>query len=174
MNQETTWSALLASCRQWLQPCEFRIEAAAWPSEAWRSLERWAQMPVAPAPSVEDPLRTQAEQRERERFLADLATVAWRLRRRMLEPGTDRPKEALRREFRDVEAVWDVLAAAGVRVVDHTGQPFDPGQRLEVAGQFETPGLARSRVQDTVKPTVYLGDRHVQAGVVLVENPAPA
>lgn len=166
-----TLASLLEAGRQWLQPREFRIEAVPLPPDAWAAIERSAAQPVAPA---EDPLRARADKQARARFLAELATGVWRLRKRMLEPGTDRPKEPYRREYRHVESVWDLLAGAGVKVVDHTGMPFDPGQRLEVAGQVDTPGLARPRVQETVKPTVYVDDEHVQWGVVLVENPAPA
>lgn len=164
-----------AALRQWLQPAEFRIDHPALPAQAWGAVEQWAQQlarqPVEPRG---DPPGHEAGQRERVRFLADLATGLWRLRKRMLEPGTDRPKEAYRREYSHLESVWDLLAGAGVKVIDHTGRPFDPGQRLEVAGQITTPGLLRPRVQETVRPTVYVDDEHVQCGVVLVENPPPA
>ena len=175
-NRTTSW---LADARQWLQPREFRIQAEPLPPPSWEAVQTWASALHTPAaeatapttPTATDPSRESDARRERTRFLAALATGLWRLRKRMHEPGTERPREALRREYRHLEAVWDLLADARVKVIDHTGQPFDPGQRLEVAGQVELPGLTRPRVQETVTPTVYVDDEHVQWGVVLVENP---
>lgn len=164
------WVNLRGALRQALQPREFRIAAAALPADWLALLERRLQPPAAavPAPKGDE----HARDREQLRLLADLATGLWRLRPRLLEPGTGQPREGLKRAWRDVEALGDLLAGAGVRVIDHTGHDYDPGQVLEVAARVPVPGLRRDRVQETVRPTVYVGDRHVQVGQVLVEVPA--
>jgi hypothetical protein len=109
---------------------------------------------------------------EWERLVAELATGVWRLRKRFLEPGTDRPREELRRAYRDVEALWDTLTQAGVEVIDPLGKPYDPGESLTVLAFQPTPGLAAERVIETVRPTVYLRARWVQMGEVIVGTPA--
>lgn len=167
------WDGFRGALRQALQPREFRIAPAALPADWLALLERRLQPPppaAAPAPAPAGDERSR--DREQLRLLADLATGLWRLKPRLLEPGTDRPREGMKRAWRDVEALGDLLAGAGVRVIDHTGHDYDPGQVLEVAARVPVPGLRRDRVQETVRPTVYIGDRHVQVGQVLVEVPA--
>jgi hypothetical protein len=89
----------------------------------------------------------------------------------MLQPGTDRPREEMRRVFRHVESGWDVLAQAGVEILDHTDAPFSPGQSLKVIEYQPTPGLGREKVLETIKPTVYLKKHMVQMGEVIVGTP---
>lgn len=166
------WDDWRGALRQALQPREFRITAAALPADWLALLERRLQPPAAAVPAPAPKGDEHTRDREQLRLLADLATGLWRLRPRLLEPGTTQPREGLKRAWRDVEALGDLLAGAGVRVIDHTGQDYDPGQVLEVAARVPVPGLRRDRVQETVRPTVYVGDRHVQVGQVLVETPA--
>lgn len=154
---------IFAKLRQWLYPAEFRIEAAPLPRDWHAILERLCEQAKAPSIPVEST--------ERLRFVAELATGVWRLRQKMLEPGTDKPKESFRREYRHLESIWDLLSENGVRIQDHAGRPFDPGQSLEVAGRVPVAGLIRERVQETIKPTIYYHDHHIQRGVVIVETP---
>jgi hypothetical protein len=106
-----------------------------------------------------------------ERLIADLATGLWRLKKRFLEPGTDRPREELRRAYRDVEALWDTLTQAGVEVIDPTGKPYDPAESLNVLAFQPTPGLNQEKVIETVRPTVYLRSHWLQMAEVIVGTP---
>jgi hypothetical protein len=154
---------ILANLRQLVFPREFRIAEPPWPDDWLETLRKLAELPPAPPPGPEDT--------ERVRFLADLSTGIWRLRQKMVEPGTERPKEQFRREYRHLESVWDVLRQAGMEIQDHTGKPFDSGQALKVLAFQPTPGVRRERVQETVKPTIYYKGRHIQMGEVIVESP---
>lgn len=156
-------SKLIATARQLLFPTEFRIADPPWPDDWLGTLRKLADSPSPPPPPPED--------KDRIRFLADLATGVWRLRQKMLEPGTDRPKEQFRREYRHLESVWDVLTQAGMEIQDHTGKPFDSGQALKVLAFQPTSGVKRERVQETVKPTIYFKKQHIQMGEVIVESP---
>lgn len=147
------------SLRQAIYPRDFRICEPTWP-RSW--LETLRELIDLPPPPVD---------KARMRFLADLATGVWRLRQKMLEPGTDRPKEQFRREYRHLESVWDVLTQAGFEIQDHTGKPFDSGQALKVLSCQPKPGVIRERVQDTIKPTIYFKEQHIQIGEVIVETP---
>lgn len=160
LKEVSRWSVDL---RQLRFPPEFRIGEPIWPDPWLETLQKLAEAPRA----VEPP----ADERERTRFLADLATGVWRLRSKMVEAGTQRPKEQFRREYRHLESIWDLLAQSGMEIQDHTGKPFDSGQALKVLAFQPTPGARRERVQETVKPTVYFKGRHIQMGEVIVESP---
>ncbi|MDH7502145.1 MAG: hypothetical protein QHJ82_05435 [Verrucomicrobiota bacterium] len=159
MNKNT----ILTAARQLLFPREFRIRAPVWPGDWLETLEKVARTPTQHPPNPDD--------NERIKFLADLATGVWRLKQKMIEPGTDRPKEQFKREYRHLESVWDLLVQAGLQIQDHTGKPFDSGQALRVLAFQPTPGIKRERVQETIKPTVYFRGRHVQMGEVIVQSP---
>ena len=105
-------------------------------------------------------------------WLADLATSLWRLRRLLPSGGGAGRPEDLRRLERHAEAMWDILAQAGVRIQDHTGAAFDSGQVLKVLDFQETPGLEREKVIETAKPSVYHQGRPIQKGEVIVGKPA--
>jgi hypothetical protein len=105
------------------------------------------------------------------RFLADLGTNLWRLRQRMLAPGTTQPLDEMRRAYRHLEAAWDALTQAGVQVQDHTGSTIDPGMSLKVITSEPTPGLARDTVIETIKPSIYLKSERIQMGEVIVGTP---
>ena len=105
--------------------------------------------------------------------LPDLCTGLWRLRRRMIDPETDRPLEAMRKPFRHLESVWDTLAEAGVDIRDHTNEPVPEygSLGLSVLAYQPIPGFERERVIETVKPSVYVGGRLLQMGQVIVGTP---
>ena len=155
---------LLSTARQFFFPVEFRIAEPPWPEEWLETLKKLADLPPGPPPNPPD-------DKDRIRFLADVATGVWRLRHKMLEPGTERPREQFRREYRHLESVWDVLLQAGLEIQDHTGKPFDSGQALKVLAFQPTPGIKRERVQETIKPTIYYNRQHIQMGEVIVESP---
>jgi len=163
MNLQKTIFNLVTASRQFLFPREFRIGQAAWPDDCLETLRKLAELPPIPSKSQDD--------MEQIRLLANLGTGIWRLRQKMLEPGTERPKEQFRREYRDVESIWDFLRQAGIEIKDHTGQPFDSGLVLKVLAFQPTPGVKRERVQETIKPTIYFKGRHIQVGEVIVDSP---
>lgn len=104
-------------------------------------------------------------------LLASLGTNLWRLRSRMLEPGGGKPRDEFRRLYRHVEALWDTLSGAGLNIVDHTDAPFDSGLSLKVISFEPQAGLARETVIETLRPTIFLRDRRIQVGEVIVGKP---
>jgi len=105
--------------------------------------------------------------------LPDLCIGLWRLRRRMIDPDTDRPLEDMRKPFRHLESVWDTLAEAGVDIRDHTNElvPEYGSIGLNVLAYQPMPGMTRERVIETVKPSIYVGERLVQMGQVIIGTP---
>ena len=108
---------------------------------------------------------------EKLRFLADVATGVWRLRKRMCQPGSDRPREEMRREFSHLQSVWDALKQNGFLIQEHTDKKFDTGQSLKVVAFQPTPGLTYEKVIDTIKPSIYYQERRIQMGEVIVGTP---
>jgi hypothetical protein len=148
--------------RQYLYPREFRIRPAVWSGEIREQLREIAVLLSTPKPASAAPGK---------RFLADLATGLWRLRNKMIQPGSDRPLDEMRRAFTHLQSVWDALTAEGMAIHDHTGQPFQPGRSLNVLAFQPTEGLTRDTIVQTIKPTVYLKDDLVQTGEVIVGTP---
>ncbi|GAA4075660.1 hypothetical protein [Actinomadura miaoliensis] len=104
------------------------------------------------------------------RAVADVATSIWRLRGKLAESPVEPPRAVVRH----LESAWDALAEAGVQVQDHLNAPFDSGLALTVVAFQPTPGLSREQVVETVRPSVYLHDRVVQRGEVIVGTPVPS
>lgn len=164
-------ASIAATLRQWAQPAEFRIDPPAIPSDWQEALaELTAEIRAQAAQPAGDP----AGEREQRGLLRDMANSAWRLKSRMLEPGSDQPKEQFRREYSNVETLIDILADAGVEIQDHSGEPFVEGQALKALGRVPAPGVDRARVQETIKPTIYVRGARVQEGEVIVAVPEGA
>ena len=104
-------------------------------------------------------------------MLADIGTGLWRLRQKMVKPGTNLPLDEMRRPYRHLESVWDALVQAGAEIQDHTDKPFDPGMSLRVISYQPTPGVRRERVIETIKPTIYFKGKPIQMGEVIVGRP---
>ncbi len=106
-----------------------------------------------------------------EQLLVRVATGLWRLRQRMIDPATGQPMDNSRRTYRHLEALWDTLAEFGVEIDDHDGEPFDSGMALVVLSYERDPAATREVVKETIKPTVYLHERCIQRGEVIVGTP---
>lgn len=153
-----------------MYPAEFRIAPCAWPPEILAAIQQLKQVLAAKATDG-TPHADSAAEKKQMRFLADVGTGLWRLRQKMLQPGTERPLEEMRRAYRHLESVWDVLAEAGVEIQDHTDTLFDPGMSLRVIAFQPTAGIERERVLETIKPTIYFQKRSIQMGEVIVATP---
>jgi hypothetical protein len=160
---------LLSLVHQLALPPEFRI---ALPRVQPLAVSRASE---STSPDVDASARTVARPSHaiEEGMLPDLCTGLWRLRRRMIDPETDRPLEEMRKPFRHLESVWDTLADAGVDIRDHTNEPVPEygSLGLSVLAYQPMPGFERERVIETVKPSVYVGGRLLQMGQVIVGTP---
>jgi hypothetical protein len=163
----TKWRSLMIDARQWKFPREFRIEAVEWPDGFDEAIKAIAAPPPAPAGESAD------ARRARMRLLADIGTGLWRLRQRMVDESTGRPFEAMRKAYRHFESVWDTVTQAGVDIRDHTGEPVPEGgiYALKTVAFQPTPGLAREKVIDTIKPSIYYKKDLIQMGEVIVGTP---
>jgi hypothetical protein len=104
-------------------------------------------------------------------FLAEMGTNLWRMRRKMLQPGTDQPLDSVRSAYRFLEYALDAMKDVGIEIQDHDGALFDLGLSLNPISFVHEPGLSRDRVIETIKPTVYLNGESIQMGQVVVGTP---
>jgi hypothetical protein len=110
-----------------------------------------------------------------ERLLADLATALFRAQRASDDAAprvADDPAQRRPNARRHIDTAADALARAGVRTLDFTGRPYDPGLLGVQALAIEPrPGLTRETVIETVRPGVYVHDACIQEAQVLVGVP---
>lgn len=151
-----------SSLRQLRYPREFRIPPPVWPADIRAQLRGIAELLQKSHVDTDGP---------KPRLLSDLSTGLWRLRKGMINPETGRPLEEMRRAYRHFESVWDALSSEGVKIYDHTGEPFDRGKSLRVTAFEPTPGLGRDTIIETVRPTIYFNDDLIQTGEVIVGTP---
>ncbi|HEY0323489.1 MAG TPA: hypothetical protein VGC66_21205 [Pyrinomonadaceae bacterium] len=172
---------LLAGARQFMHPAEFRIAPPVETSpdlieQVLRALISRRPQPQQQQSSTKE-LEQAAAYKELSHFvvslLADVGTGLWRMRQKMVQPGTNLPQEEMRRAFRHLESTWDVLAQSDVQIIDHTGEAMPEAgvYSLKVLAYEPTPGLRREKVVETIKPTIYFRDQMIQMGEVIVGTP---
>jgi hypothetical protein len=141
---------------------EFRIEPPsgddALRAQVERLLTEIVEPVVAPTPELD------------EKALADAATNLWRAQRRLVKDG-EKPSAKDRQTGRYLVTCREMLASSGLVIQDHDGDQFNPGRSIEVLTFTEDPALAGEVVQETVRPTIYLHDRRIQVGQVIVAGP---
>jgi hypothetical protein len=132
-------------------------------------VQRSASVPATPALKVEDTSFYRSEMR----LQAEVLTGLWRLRGKLMKPGTDEPLEEMKRAYRHFETAWDALINAGYRVEDYTKQAFRTGMKVDVLAYEEAPGITSEIVLETVKPGIFYNDIPIQRGEVIVGTPEP-
>ncbi len=151
-----------STLRQMQYAKEFRIPPPTWSADVRTQLQEVGELLRKPPVGPNGPSS---------RFVSDLGTGLWRLRLKMIQPGTGQPLDEMRRAYRHFESVWDALGSEGVKIYDHTGEAFDRGKALRVMAFQATPGLGRDMILETIKPTIYLKDDLIQTGEVIVGTP---
>ncbi|TDD54110.1 hypothetical protein E1286_06310 [Nonomuraea terrae] len=139
----------------------FRIPPPDWDEELVEHVERLLAT-IVPPEEPPPPLD--------EKALAAAATSLWRAERRLTKQDDDSPAKS-RQAGRFVRTTRTALAEAGLVVQDHDGEQFHPGRALEVLLFQEDPSLDTETVLETVQPSIYLNDRHIQMGQVIVGCP---
>jgi hypothetical protein len=157
--------SLLAGLRQLVYPSAFRIPPPAWPPDLLAGLDQIAKIRITAATGDAD--------KDLLRLFASVGTGLWRLRGRMQKAGSDRPAPGMERAFTHLQSVWDVLAKAGLVIRDHTGEavPETGSYALDVLSREPQPGFTRSKVIETIKPSIAFRGQLIQAGAVVVGTP---
>lgn len=106
------------------------------------------------------------------KFLAEIATQLWRLRRKMLKQGTEVPVEGMESPYRHVSALWDTVIQEGIEVSDPINRTIDPGMALKILTFQPMPGITKEAVIETIRPSIYFRDRLIQMAEVVAGRPA--
>jgi hypothetical protein len=134
-----------------------------------RELDSITQSP-APSPSLS------RDSESIERTMAILATQAWRMGNRLIDSDTKEARETLEsRDCRNVGRAWetimDELLTFGVTIKDRTGENYDEGLPEKVVNGEPRAGLTHPRIIETLKPTIYLEQKIIQLGDIIVGLP---
>lgn len=162
-NSKKAVSNMFEYIRQLKYPKAFRIKNYPWPSMA--DIIKTCAQGKGNVDSDEAHLGRMGH------FITDMATNLWRLKQKMLRPGTNDPLDEMKRAYRHFESAWDALISAGIEVHDHTGIAYDTGLSLKVVAFQPTEGLKRETVLETIKPTIYFQGKQIQMGAVVVGRP---
>ncbi|MHC1739760.1 MAG: hypothetical protein AB9897_01475 [Anaerolineaceae bacterium] len=153
------------SIRQLTYPKEFRIKAAEYPPELPAALELLINEISKPAQPAQENVNIG--------MITDIGTGLWRLRQKMLQPGTDQPLDEMRRAYRHLESTLDAMTNAEIKIVDHTGElvPEGGGLKLKVLAYQPLTGISHRMVQETIKPSIFYKGQMIQMGEVIVSIP---
>jgi hypothetical protein len=160
---------LLSSIRQWAFPQEFRINPQDWSMQALSDLDLQQFDQLLPDPS--QPLDQMPVA-----LIKEIGTNLWRLKKKLVQPASVQPSEEMRAAYRHMEALWDALAEADIKILDHTGEkmPKIGVVALKVLAYQPNPNITYEQVQETIKPSIYLKQRMIQMGEVIVSKPQGA
>lgn len=156
--------------RQWRHYREFRIAAGS-PGDPAGVLEQVraavSEMNAADPTADAGPPAGDAAGVD-EGAVAAAATSLWRAQYHASQG--DRSWQA-RQTDHHLTAARDALQEAGVTIQDHDGDRFHRGMSLDVVAVQDDPDVGTEVVVQTVRPSVYLHDRRIQTGQVVVARP---
>lgn len=145
-----------AGFRQWRQHKAFRIAAPSLSGAEYDDLDNClAELETAVSGDPADDA------------LAEAATNLWRARRKLAQGNDGQGRQAARY----LRTCADALAAAGLTVQDHDGEPFRAGRSVDVLLYSDDPEATEETVVETVRPAVYHHDRQLQTAQVIVAVP---
>jgi len=103
--------------------------------------------------------------------LVAIANSYFRSRKKMLDPTTGEPHEAMSRVYKDVERIGRHLEEMGFKIQNHTGDAYDDGQPMKVITSNPRPEATRKYVLETLLPTIYWNDKIIQHGEIEIAVP---
>jgi len=159
---------ITASLRQRALPPEVRLPKAEFDGDQLDLLEELIQM-IQPT-LVQADAASRNERRSMARFLADLGTGVWRIRRKIA--ALPRVPKELQDALFSLESTWNSMMESGVELVDHLGE-LPSGAVPRVVEVRLVPGLDREQIVETIRPTIRLKSEVVQGGEVVLGRPAP-
>ncbi|WP_158848838.1 hypothetical protein [Saccharothrix deserti] len=177
----TVWSRWRADARQRRHHRPFRIAEPAWDASDRARLTVFVDAVASvlaerAESSREDSSAAESAQSAGVPSLAEgelsaAATNLWRARRKIAKSGVAESRDG-KQVARYLRATQEALDQAGVVIQDHDGLEFHPDLLIEVMAVTEDPSLTRDVVVETIRPSVYLGDRRIQMGQVIIGGPA--
>lgn len=151
-----------------LFPAEFRLPEPEFKEDQLDLLEDLIQLIQPNIEQIESGSRDEKVQMAR--FLIQLATGVWRVRRRI--EGLKRMPKDLKEALFSLESIWASMAEGGISIVDHVGE-VPSGSVPRIVEVRLVPGLAREEIVETKLPSILLHGEVVQVGEAVLGRPAP-
>ena len=162
----------IAALRQWTYHKEFRIEEPAWDPKWLMFLQDLSSTLHTQAETqIEKPAEQENQTTDYTKLLVEISTGLWRTRNRITENDQTTPKEGMERIFRHVQSVFDALENQGVLIKGHTGERWVDRRPINALAYQPLPDLTQDMIIETVKPSVFIGDKHAQMAQVIVGVP---
>jgi hypothetical protein len=161
-----------ASIRQYFYPSDFRIARPALSNDAAVALVTAILNGESRAKGEQSLQPDMHVNAETQKLVVQIGNAVWRLRRRVVDPSSGKPREEMRKLARHVESLSDALVSFGVDVQDHTNQAFVTGLDLDVIAFEPSGAVQREIVVETVLPSIYLGNTKLQTGKIIVATPS--
>lgn len=91
----------------------------------------------------------------------------------MIDIKTEEPLDEMRRAYRPLASIWDLVKNQGVIIKDHTGDRYDTGMSLKVIAFETNEEVTQEQIIETIKPGVYYHEKPIQIAEVIVATPKP-
>jgi hypothetical protein len=119
---------------------------------------------------------TEIDYESSDRVMAVIATQAWRIANRVVDPASGDPREELgsrdcRGIVRSVQTMTDALNDFGIVIKDRVGEIYDEGLPEKVIQGEEREELTAPKIIETLKPTVFRQKKIIQLGDIIVGVP---
>jgi len=103
--------------------------------------------------------------------LVELATNAWRARRKLVNSDTGEPHPEMKGAVRHIDAQLREFSELGIEIRDMQGRAFDTGMALKVVSFEPQAGLSKEEIIETIRPTIAWNGKLIQMGEVIVGTP---
>jgi hypothetical protein len=144
---------------------EFRIPNSQWP------LEQIGDVLSALLTGGTNGAQTAEDSAKLEDLVVQIGNAAWRLEQRIIDRSSGKPRDDYRKLSRHVDSISDALGAFHVEIQDHTHQPFVTGLALDVFAFEPIGSIEHEIVIETLAPSIYLNNKRLQRGKVIVGTP---
>jgi hypothetical protein len=153
--------------RQLRYPPEFRI-----PKPKWSSVEeiRGILLTLLSTPAGQP--RPTEDATKLEGLALQIGNALWRIQQRFVDRSSGKLREEYKKLARHVESISEALGTVEVQIQDHTNQRFVTGLALDVIAFEPCEDIDQEIVIETVAPSIYVGDKKLQTGKVIVGTPA--
>jgi hypothetical protein len=153
--------------RQLRFPPEFRISKPEWPP-----IEEIRDVLSALISTNTGRPRPAAAETKLESVALQIGNAVWRIQQRIVDRSSGKLREDYRKLARHVDSISEALCTLDVQIQDHTHEPFVTGLALDVVAFEPCENIQQEIVIETVAPSIYIRDKKLQTGKVIVGTPA--
>lgn len=158
--------------RQLRFPEEFRIHDSQWDNDWILSIDKLCEeiLNISNNTEAEEAVHVETKT-DKEDLYINLGTGLFRMQKSMVDPETHKVPDQYSRVMRHLQSVFDVLEENGVLIKDHTGEEWVDGRNISAIAFQPIVGYSKELVLETIRPSIFVGNNHIQQGQVIVGTP---